>query len=151
MIARPLELASRLRPAPRNFDALFYVNVGLLALFFTLAGSAFVLGPGVGIDFQLPEVAGAAGNTEPFTHHVHVNDAGHIIAGDGPRDMAKLRVWLQLQAQTVKRPSLRILADDGVALSIVLQIAGAAREAGFVSVQSAATDSGAVAPKASSK
>ena len=30
MITRPLDLASKMRPEPRNFDWLFYVNAGLL-------------------------------------------------------------------------------------------------------------------------
>ena len=32
MITRPLDLASKLRPEPRNFDWLFFVNAGLLSL-----------------------------------------------------------------------------------------------------------------------
>ena len=55
MITRPLDLASKLRPEPRSLDALFYVNVGVLALFFTMLGSRFVLAPGLGVDFQLPK------------------------------------------------------------------------------------------------
>ena len=30
MITRPLDLASRLRPAPRTFDFWFFVNIGLI-------------------------------------------------------------------------------------------------------------------------
>lgn len=59
MIVRPLDLASRLRPEPRDFDALFYVNAGMLALFFSLFGSRFVIAPGLELDFQVPVVAGA--------------------------------------------------------------------------------------------
>ena len=35
MITRPLDLALELQPEPRSFDALFYINVGLVGLFFT--------------------------------------------------------------------------------------------------------------------
>ena len=45
MIARPLDLASRLRPPPHGTGALHYVNVGLLGLFFALFGSRFILAP----------------------------------------------------------------------------------------------------------
>ena len=59
MITRPLDLAAKLRPEPRRFDALFYVNVGVLALFFLVFGSRFVLAPGLGLDFKLPEMPAA--------------------------------------------------------------------------------------------
>ena len=32
MITRPLDIAAKLRPEPRNFDFLFFVNGGLLVL-----------------------------------------------------------------------------------------------------------------------
>ena len=53
MITRPLDLAAKMRAEPRSFDALFYVNVGVLALFFLVFGSRFVLAPGLGVDFKL--------------------------------------------------------------------------------------------------
>ena len=45
MITRPLDLAAKLRPPPRSFDALFWVNVGVVVGFFALFGSRFVLAP----------------------------------------------------------------------------------------------------------
>ena len=74
MIARPLDLASRLRPPPQGMGSLHYVNVGLLCLFFSLFGSRFVLAPGLGLDFQLPQLAGA--------------QAGAAQATDAPDDAA---------------------------------------------------------------
>jgi hypothetical protein len=61
MITRPLDLAGKLRPGPRNFDFVFLVNGGLIALFFTLFGSPYVLAPGLGVDFVMPEMSGAKG------------------------------------------------------------------------------------------
>ena len=40
VITHPLDLASRLRPPPRNFDALFLVNGALLVLFFSFLARA---------------------------------------------------------------------------------------------------------------
>ena len=65
MITHPLDLASRLRPPPRSFDALFLVNGGLIILFFFLFGSRFVLAPGLGVGFQLPEMAAAGAGAAP--------------------------------------------------------------------------------------
>ena len=64
MITHPLDLASRLRPPPRNHDVLFFLNGALIMMFFVLFGSRFVLAPGLGVDFRLPEMAraGAAPN-----------------------------------------------------------------------------------------
>lgn len=137
MIARPLELASHLRPAPRNFDPFFYVNVGLLALFFVFFGSAFVLGPAIGLDFQLPEIAGASRNGAPFTHNITVVNAGQIFAGDGTRTVPELRSWLQEKARTVKQPSLIIFADREVPVALIADITADAKAAGFVDVLAA--------------
>lgn len=139
MITRPLELAAALRPMPRNFDTLFYVNVGLLVLFFMLFGSAFVLGPGVGVDFQLPEAAGANANRTPFTHRITIH-GGQIFTDDSRRDIPELRQWLRDKARTAQQPSLQIQADATVPLSVIVEITGEAKAAGFVHVQSAATE-----------
>lgn len=148
MITRPLELAAQLRPVPRNFDALFYVNVGLLALFFVLFGSAFVLSPSVGISFQLPQAAGANRNQTPFTDRITVVSAGQILVGDGIRSLPELRKWLQEKARSVKRPSLLIIVERDVAHSLVVDITGEANAAGFVHVQVSAIEpnSGASSP-----
>jgi biopolymer transport protein ExbD len=131
MITRPLDLAARLRPEPRSFDSLFFVNCGLIVLFFSLHGSQFVLGPGVGVDFRLPQVAGANAGARATTHYVRVVSAGQIFAGDGLRDMVQLKAWLAAQAETVREPSLQIQASQGVPMSIVTDIVSAAYEAGF--------------------
>ena len=59
MITHPLELQSKLSAPPRDLDMLFWVNVGVVALFFSLLGSQFVLAPGlpvqVGSALELPQ------------------------------------------------------------------------------------------------
>lgn len=136
MITRPLDLASRLRPAPRNGDWLFFVNAGLIVLFFGLFGSRFVLAPGV---TMLPAVAGATAAARTTTHTVSVVNARQIFAGDGVRTPEQLRPWLAAQAKTVREPVLLVQAHAGVELEIVARIASLAREAGFA-VQMAAVE-----------
>lgn len=131
MITRPLDLASRLRPAPRNFDGWFFANAGLIALFFFLFGSPFVLAPALGVDFRLPEIAGANADARPATHHVNVTNSGQIFVRDGPLTMEQLRGWLRVRATAVKEPVLLVLASEGVPTLLVLEIAGAGRDAGF--------------------
>jgi len=138
MITRPLDIASHLQPPPRSFDALFYINGGVLALFLMFFGSRFVLAPGV--DLQLPEVPGAVRGAALTTAYVSVLRSGQIFTEEGLVTMAQLQAWLKTRAQQNKTPSLLIRADRDVPMHAVTDIAAAAYAAGFVHVQEAAQD-----------
>jgi biopolymer transport protein ExbD len=132
MIARPLDLASRLRPAPHGTGALHYVNVGLLGLFFSVLGSRFVLAPGLGVDFELPQLAGAQAGAVQTTHVISVLRSGQIFSEDGIVDIGQLREWLNARAaRSGTRPTLLVRASAGVTLSKLIEIEGAAHDAGF--------------------
>jgi biopolymer transport protein ExbD len=137
MITRPLDLSSKLRPEPRNFDWLFFVNAGLIVLFFALFGSRYVLAPGLGVDFQLPRVGNPHADARTTTHFISVVSAGQIFAGDGLRTMDQLGQWLKEQAKTVKAPSLLVRASAGVRAAVLTDITSAARAAGFTVVLAA--------------
>lgn len=139
MITRPLDLASKLRLEPRNFDALFYVNVGVLVLFFFVFGSRFVLAPGLGVDFVLPELPGAVSNAVTTTSTISVKNSGQIFA-DGLLSLPQLREWLKEEAKKNKHPSLLVRMSAGVPVSLQAEIASAAREAGFAPVILAAEE-----------
>ena len=143
MITRPLDLASRLRAAPRSFDWVFYVNAGCLVLFFSLFGSRFVLAPGVAV---LPEVAGARASARMTTHYITVHGERQILAGDGLRDLPALREWLVVQARTERRPVLLVQAKRGVSLDLISRITSLAHETGF-EVQIAAEEPPARRPR----
>jgi biopolymer transport protein ExbD len=140
MIVRPLDLASRLRPEPRDFDALFYVNAGMLALFFSLFGSRFVIAPGLELDFQVPVVAGAGEGAAPTTCYLSVLRTGQIFTDDGLFSLAQLRGWLEAQARLYRRPSLLIRASADVPISSLTEIDNLAHRAGFVRVVVGAED-----------
>lgn len=137
MITRPLELASRLRPEPRSLDALFFVNAGLLVLFFSLFGSRFVLAPG--LDVNLPQMAGARGGATTATHHISVTRSGLIFVKAGPVTIDELKTWLAdegkaWQAQEGKRnhrPVLLVRASAEVPGGLLAKIVSAADSAGF--------------------
>lgn len=131
MISRPLDLASRLRPAPRNFDFWFWVNIGLMLLAFSLLGSRFVLAPGLGVDFQLPEMAGATAGAVLTTHDVAVDDAGLIMARQGSMTLKVLSEWLNEEAKITKHPRLLVRASGGVTSGELIKIVEVARAAGF--------------------
>lgn len=129
MITRPLDLASRLKPPPRSNDWIFLVNAGLLALFFSLFGSRFVLAPGFS---ALPGVVGASTNARTATHHITVHGERQILAGDGLRDFAGLRSWLTAQAKASRQPPvLLVVAKPEVDLELMARITSEAVQAGF--------------------
>ena len=140
MIARPLDLASRLRPEPRNFDWLHYVNAGLLGLFFTLFGSPFVLAPGLGVDFQLPIASGARLNAKPATHHLTVLATGQILTSHGKIELEKLEAWLREQIRGTRESFLLVRGDRGVPMATIGAISSAAKRAGFHEVTWAMAD-----------
>jgi biopolymer transport protein ExbD len=131
MITRPLDLAGKLRPEPRNFDFLFYVNAGLLVLCFSVLGSRFVLAPGLGVDFRMPEMPGALAGAAPTDRVISVLPNGQIFAADGLVNLAQLREWLKAEAAKLKHPSLLVRASAGVPTSQLADIVSAATEAGF--------------------
>ena len=130
MISRPLDLASRLQPRPRSGIAFFFVNAGVILLFFSVFGSRFVLAPGLGVDFQLPQATGATRGAIRTSHLVTVVNSGQIFAGDGLRSPAQLKEWLSAQAATTKEPTLLILAGESVPVAVIAEVAGFASEIG---------------------
>jgi biopolymer transport protein ExbD len=135
MITRPLNLAARLRPEPRNFDFMFYVNAGLIVLFFLLFGASSVLSPSLGVDFKLAQIPNAG--MAQTTHHISVKRGGLIFADNGQITLPQLRAWLEEQAKITRHPVLLVLADGDVPNSVVTDIWSTAHEAGFEVVQGA--------------
>jgi biopolymer transport protein ExbD len=131
MITRPLDLASRMRPEPRNLDWLFFVNAVVLVLFFSIFGSRFVLAPGLGVDFRLPTVIGANANAKAPTHVISVINSGQILTSAGRQTLDELAEWLKAEAKVTSSPVLLIRASAGVRMSVQADITSAARQAGF--------------------
>lgn len=135
MISRPLDLSSRLAPSPRDWDWLFYVNAGLLVLFFFLFGSRFVLCPGLGTDFRLPSMPVASSSSAPTTHVISVQRGGIIFADPGGNQtLEQLRGWLATAARQSSEPRLLVRASMDVSLGDLAAIRTAAEEAGFVGI-----------------
>lgn len=135
MITRPLDLASRLRPEPRSFDWLFYVNIGVIVLFFSVFGSRFVLAPGLGVNFQVPVLPGAVAGAVVTTHRITVLGPDLVYVNEGSMNFRQLAGWLEREAKKVKQPSLLVLIVGQVPTTAFTDISQAARAAGFVNVQ----------------
>ncbi|MBK9990568.1 MAG: biopolymer transporter ExbD [Verrucomicrobia bacterium] len=138
MITRPLDLLSRLRPPPRNFDFIYLVNGGLIALFFTLFSSHFVLSPGLRVDNRdilLPK------SEDPITHaratpvSISVNANGQVWGGDGLIALARLPDWMLAQAKRAPGSTLLVIMDTRAPMDVFTNISDAAKTAGFVDIQ----------------
>lgn len=147
MITRPLDLASKLRPEPRRLDTLFWVNGGLIVLFFFVFGSRFVLSPGLGVDFALPEMPGARAGAAQTTHVISVVRPGLIFTDDGALDMGQLRGWLAEQGKAVKHPVLLVRANATIPVVDLTDIISMAQQAGF-GIRVAALEPAGLAPAA---
>ncbi|MBC7366041.1 MAG: biopolymer transporter ExbD [Undibacterium sp.] len=110
---------------------MFFVNVGLVVLFFCLFGSRFILAPGLVVDFQVPEIAGATAGARTTTHQITVQNSGQIFADDGLVSIAQLGRWLERQKKTTPNASLLVLASGGVSNDKLAAIFSVAHQAGF--------------------
>jgi len=135
MITHPLDLASRLRPPPRSRDGLFFLNGGLLVLFFLLFGSRFVLAPGLGVGFALPEMPGAIAGSARATVVISVPRSDVVLVDEGMLSYQQLRPWLQKRVGQEKGLVLLVRADRRVPSEDLGVVAQMAMQAGFAGVQ----------------
>jgi biopolymer transport protein ExbD len=143
MIARPLDLAAHLRRQPRSFDWVFYMNFGLIALFFILFGSRFVLSPALAVDgedLQLSSVPEGTAGWVAAKFAVSVKSNGQIFVDpNGLVNYEQLRVWLADRAKRSPGAKLMIYPDKAVPFDEVAKISAAAKEVGFFPYISVAT------------
>lgn len=145
MITRPLDLASRLRPPSRGLDALFYVNVAALAVFFLIFGSRFVLAPGLAVDFSLPS-ADAAATARLVTDVVVAVPASNMAVVEGAVvDFKGLGGWLKARSGAAESPDapkkrLLIQASGSLPARDLALLYALAADAGFGGVLLATHD-----------
>ena len=138
MITRPLNLSTRLRPPPRSFEFLFFVNAGLIALFFVLFGSRFVLSPGLGVDFSVPELPESIAGAVATDVVVAVKGADMAFVEGAKVNIAGLRQYLIERAHGQRSLRLLVQADAALTTRELTEVYDMARAAGFASVQIAA-------------
>lgn len=141
MITRPLNLSSRLRQPPRSFEFLFFVNAGLIALFFVMFGSRFVLSPGLGIDFTVPQLPAAVDGAVATDVVVAVKGADLAFVEGAKVNFAGLRQYLAERARGHGRLRLLVQADATLTARELTEIYDMAKAAGFAAVQIAAEPS----------
>ena len=146
MITRPLGLLDRLRPPPRSFDAIFYVNVALLGLYFALFGSRFVISPGVQLEnpgFAVPQTEVAVAGAARTALVIDLPRAGVVFTPEGQQSYARLGDWLKEQRQRKSGSRVLVRVDrTAVPMQDLLTVFELIRQAGF-EVQLAAERAGA--------
>ncbi|MFT3782888.1 MAG: biopolymer transporter ExbD [Nibricoccus sp.] len=141
MITRPLDLLSKLRPPPRNYDFLFLVNGALIALFFSLFGSRFILSPGLrisGADLQIGSSPYAIEAAQYTRVTISVYASGEMWGDSGLLNDAQLTPWLKKQAKRAPDSVLLVIMDKNAPSEMLKKIYDAARAVGFKSIQLAA-------------
>lgn len=138
MITRPLDLASRMRSQPRNFDAFFYVNIGLILLFFGLFGSRFILFPGLSTEFKLPESSIGLAGAQMADVVIAVPRHDMALVDGEVRSFEQLRKWLDGRAKDRSGARLLVQAGASVSAADLAQLYTIAAEAGFAGVVLAA-------------
>ncbi len=147
MITRPLDLQSHLSPPPRDLDFFAWVNVGLIALFFGLLGSRFILAPGlpisVGSDaaIDLPRMGGAIEAAGPASVVVSYRRDNVILFEGGKYTLVELRRPMEDYAKQHPGAVLLVRADRQVSMQAFLELCEMARQAGFAHVLAAAEQS----------
>jgi biopolymer transport protein ExbD len=135
MIARPLDLASKLRRPPRSYDWMFFVNFGLIALLFVLFGSRFVLSPALTVNgdrLSMPTMPAGSVNLVPSTLLVSVKSNGQIFVDpQGLMTFAQLEAWMKDQIKRTPGARLLIRADARVPFDDLSKISAAAAAVGL--------------------
>jgi biopolymer transport protein ExbD len=151
VITRPLDLLSKLRPPPRNYDFLFLVNGGLIALFFSLFSSHFVLSPGLRVgnsDVMLHVSSQAVDGAKATPISVSVNANGQVWGDAGLIPPLRLPDWLAAQAKRAPGSTLLVIMDTRAPMDVFTDISDAAKAGGFSDIQLAMQSgpTGALAP-----
>lgn len=151
MITQPLELLSKLRAPPRDFDVFFWANAAAIVLFFSLAGSQFVLAPGVpvgvgqGAELELPQVNAAMTGTASVVVSYRRDEM--ILFEGGIYEFGNFRPVLESYAKKHPGASLLVRADRQVSLQGGMALCELARVAGFAQVLIAAESAPREAPR----
>jgi biopolymer transport protein ExbD len=153
MITRPLDLESRMSPPPRDFNAVAWVNVGLIVLFFSLLGSRFVLATGVLVGvgeagaIELPSVNPASASTAATSVVVSYRRDNVILFEGGMYSLAELRKHMEAYTRNNPGSVMLVRADKQVSNQALADLFAMAGAVGFKNVLLAAEPTGSENPQ----
>jgi biopolymer transport protein ExbD len=153
MITRPLDLESRMSPPPRDFNAVAWVNVGLIVLFFSLLGSRFVLATGVLVGvgetgvIELPTVNPASASTAATSVVVSYRRDNVILFEGGMYSLGELRRHMEAYTRDNPGSVMLVRADKQVSNQALADLFAMAGAVGFKHVLLAAEPTVSDSPK----
>lgn len=138
LLARPFDLAGRLREPPFRVDSIPFVDLGLIALLALLLSQRFLFSPGVPIDlprFEDPEaIIGARAEAVATVWNQRIV----TVLGAYPLERMDA-AFANLSGNSPERPeTLLLLVDRETPLAELGRIYESARRAGFDRIQLAA-------------
>jgi biopolymer transport protein ExbD len=153
MITRPLELESKLSAPPRDLDVLFWVNVGVVALFFSLLGSRFVLATGLSVQVGSELVVAQSSSTTQSATSVVVSYRrdNMVIFEGGIFEVGELKPRLEQYVKEHPGSVMLVRCDQAVSMQGFFKLCDLAKAAGFTNVlwaaePQAADESGLINP-----
>ncbi|HRE81407.1 MAG TPA: hypothetical protein PLN52_10185 [Opitutaceae bacterium] len=158
MVTRPLDLLSKVKRPAVGTDWLYFVNAGLIALFFILFGSRFVISPGIVVSTEqgnremvLPRIPESRIVGAPTTVVISVAGPDLVFTDDGKYTFAEIRRWLLERGK--REPGARLLLRTEAALLLgdFTEIFSAAHQAGFVVLLAAEAESKTESPSIQKK
>lgn len=142
MITRPLDLQSKLSPMARSFDGLFWLNVGVVVVFFTLLGSKFVLPYGVAVGTDGGSMLPAAGNLAQGvagpTVVVSYRSESIILFEDGIYSFTDLRAQMERYIKAHPGTVVLVRINAEAPVKAFIQISELAQTLGYAGVVLAA-------------
>jgi biopolymer transport protein ExbD len=138
MITRPFDLVSRLSAPPRDFNAIAWVNVGVIVLFFSVLGSRFVLAPGLLMkvdsqNFSLPAAPGVQ-NIRTASIVVGYRRDDVIMVDGAIVNAGQLQDRLTAYARQHPGEVLLLIADRQVSVKALADLSAVATSVGFAYV-----------------
>lgn len=133
-LSSPLGLKSLLRTSRPRFGSLPWINVGVIALFFSFHMGLFVYG---GLGISLPVRSNLLAQGEATTAVLTVRGENTFFFNGALSDAAGLpeRLRAYLAERQTAHPVLLIKADAQLSLQVLFKTCEIAREAGFESAQ----------------
>jgi len=141
MITRPFNFAADIRVPKAGLDLVPFFDVCVIALFFGVFGSRFVLAPGKAIDLRLPSAENATLDTLPTSRVVtvgEVNGREMLIFEGRILDIAKFQRFLAERTGQFKGENLLVRMDRNVSMVLLVRVLETAKGAGFDQVLLAA-------------
>lgn len=133
MITRVFDLSSRLSTPPRDLDVLFWVNTGVIFLFFSLLGSRYVLSPGLVVENGGAQVLPSAGTVGQAATSVVVSYRrdNMVLFEGGIFELRDLRPQMERYAKDHPGSVLLVRYDKAVSVQGLVDLSDMARAAGF--------------------